>query len=113
MTNWRCESCSAAISDGRTGEGCRLVPRRGTRGGRARFDVLILDVMLPDGSGIELCARLRSAGVDAPILPSIEDVYVQTYSVFRMRVRRGAEGRPPMKLHFKGGGRRAFSAKYE
>lgn len=35
---------------------------------QARFDVLILDVMLPDGSGIDLCAKLRSAGVDAPIL---------------------------------------------
>jgi two-component system OmpR family response regulator len=36
--------------------------------GQARFDVLILDVMLPDGSGIDLCARLRNAGVEAPIL---------------------------------------------
>src|SRR3954454_3422498 len=34
----------------------------------ARFDVLILDVMLPDGSGIELCAKLRAAGVQAPTL---------------------------------------------
>jgi DNA-binding response OmpR family regulator len=34
----------------------------------ARFDVLILDVMLPDGSGIDLCAKLRTAGVEAPIL---------------------------------------------
>jgi DNA-binding response OmpR family regulator len=32
------------------------------------FDVLILDVMLPDGSGIELCARLRAARVQVPIL---------------------------------------------
>ncbi|HET7541017.1 MAG TPA: response regulator transcription factor [Polyangiaceae bacterium] len=34
----------------------------------ARFDVLILDVMLPDGSGIDLCGKLRSEGVEAPIL---------------------------------------------
>lgn len=34
----------------------------------ARFDVLILDVMLPDGSGIDLCAKLRTDGVEAPIL---------------------------------------------
>jgi two-component system, OmpR family, response regulator len=34
----------------------------------SRFDVLILDVMLPDGSGIDLCAKLRGAGVEAPIL---------------------------------------------
>jgi len=34
----------------------------------ARFDVLVLDVMLPDGSGIDLCARLRAERVEAPIL---------------------------------------------
>lgn len=34
----------------------------------ARFDVVILDVMLPDGSGIDLCAKLRTDGVEAPIL---------------------------------------------
>jgi two-component system, OmpR family, response regulator len=34
----------------------------------ARFDVLVLDVMLPDGSGIELCSRLRSRGIETPIL---------------------------------------------
>ena len=32
------------------------------------FDVIVLDVMLPDGSGIELCARLRSARLATPIL---------------------------------------------
>lgn len=34
----------------------------------ARFDVVVLDVMLPDGSGVELCARLREAKVHVPIL---------------------------------------------
>jgi DNA-binding response OmpR family regulator len=29
-----------------------------------RFDVLVLDVMLPDGSGIELCSELRASRVD-------------------------------------------------
>lgn len=33
-----------------------------------QFDVLVLDVMLPDGSGIELCSRLRARGVQTPIL---------------------------------------------
>ncbi|MCL4541217.1 MAG: response regulator transcription factor [Chloroflexi bacterium] len=32
------------------------------------FDVLILDVMLPGWSGIELCRRLRAAGMRTPIL---------------------------------------------
>ena len=31
-------------------------------------DVLVLDVMLPDGDGIELCRRLRAEGVRAPVL---------------------------------------------
>ena len=34
----------------------------------SRFDVVILDVMLPDGSGIDLCGKLRTEGVEAPIL---------------------------------------------
>src|SRR6478609_92321 len=34
----------------------------------ARFDVLILDVMVPDGSGIDLCGKLRAGGVETPIL---------------------------------------------
>ncbi|MEI8258182.1 MAG: response regulator transcription factor [Deltaproteobacteria bacterium] len=32
------------------------------------FDVLVLDVMLPDGSGLEFCASLRTEGVTTPIL---------------------------------------------
>jgi two-component system, OmpR family, response regulator len=32
------------------------------------FDVVVLDVMLPDGSGIDLCRRLRSAKRYVPIL---------------------------------------------
>jgi DNA-binding response OmpR family regulator len=31
-------------------------------------DVLVLDVMLPDGSGVDLCRALRSGGLSAPIL---------------------------------------------
>ena len=33
-----------------------------------RFDVVVLDVMLPDESGLALCARLRSRSVSVPIL---------------------------------------------
>jgi two-component system, OmpR family, response regulator len=32
------------------------------------FDVIVLDVMLPDGSGIELCSKLRAAKVTTPIM---------------------------------------------
>jgi len=32
------------------------------------FDALILDIGLPDGDGIDLCARLRADGIWAPIL---------------------------------------------
>jgi two-component system OmpR family response regulator len=32
------------------------------------FDAIILDVMLPDGSGIDLCRALRAGGATTPIL---------------------------------------------
>jgi two-component system, OmpR family, response regulator MprA len=35
---------------------------------RAAFDVIVLDVMLPGGSGVDLCRDLRGQGVSTPIL---------------------------------------------
>jgi len=32
------------------------------------YDVIMLDVMLPDGSGFELCAWIRARGITTPIL---------------------------------------------
>jgi two-component system, OmpR family, response regulator RegX3 len=32
------------------------------------YRLIILDIMLPDGSGFDLCAGWRGAGIDAPIL---------------------------------------------
>jgi DNA-binding response OmpR family regulator len=32
------------------------------------FDVILLDVMLPDRSGFEFCAELRNQGVEIPVL---------------------------------------------
>jgi two-component system OmpR family response regulator len=36
--------------------------------GQASYDAIVLDVMLPGMSGLELCGRLRAAGEWAPIL---------------------------------------------
>ncbi len=36
--------------------------------GPVRFEALILDVNLPDGDGRDLCARLRAAGLQVPVL---------------------------------------------
>lgn len=46
------DSCSAAIS-------------AFERGG---FGLVILDVMLPDGSGFDICSHIRAGGIDVPIL---------------------------------------------
>lgn len=32
------------------------------------FDVLLLDLMLPDSDGLDLCHRLRAQGIDTPVL---------------------------------------------
>jgi two-component system OmpR family response regulator len=36
--------------------------------GSAEYDVVVLDVMLPDVDGFEICRRLRSDGMRAPVL---------------------------------------------
>lgn len=33
-----------------------------------RFDLVILDVMLPDGTGLDLCTFIRSSDADVPVL---------------------------------------------
>ena len=54
-------------------EGYAPVPADSLRGASkkldgARVSLILLDVMLPDGTGFDLCARLRAAGCDTPIL---------------------------------------------
>jgi two-component system OmpR family response regulator len=36
--------------------------------GRDRHDLVLLDVMLPDIEGTEVCRRLRAAGIETPVL---------------------------------------------
>ena len=50
-----------------------VVVAASAREGRERaelgdYDVIVLDVMLPDGSGFELCAWIRRLGIATPIL---------------------------------------------
>jgi DNA-binding response OmpR family regulator len=50
-----------------------VVVATSARAGRERaelgeYDVIVLDVMLPDGSGFELCAWIRERGIATPIL---------------------------------------------
>lgn len=33
-----------------------------------RPDLIVLDLMLPDGSGLDLCRRMRAEGIDSPII---------------------------------------------
>jgi len=64
---------AAVLENGMTEEGFQVVRESTFAGGRLRavlgaFDVLILDVMLPGGSGFDLCRGIREAGVNAPVL---------------------------------------------
>jgi signal transduction histidine kinase len=52
----------AAVETVRTGEDAIVAARDGD------FDVVLLDVMLPDVDGFEVCRRLRSHGVWTPVL---------------------------------------------
>lgn len=49
----------AVVGDGKEGE---------ARGASGEFDLIILDLMLPGQSGIDVCRRLRQRGVATPIL---------------------------------------------
>jgi DNA-binding response OmpR family regulator len=64
---------ASLLSRGLEEDGYRI-DTTGTLGGALRcsavttFDGAIIDVMLPDGNGIDLAGRLRARGFDAPIL---------------------------------------------
>ncbi|MCK5944991.1 MAG: response regulator transcription factor, partial [Planctomycetes bacterium] len=62
-----------ALSDALTGEGHRVTAAADGHEARAmlreqRFDLLVLDVMLPGPSGLELLRELRQRDADTPVL---------------------------------------------
>jgi two-component system copper resistance phosphate regulon response regulator CusR len=64
---------SAIIESGLGEHGFQVVREATLEGGRLRavlaaYDVIILDVMLPGGSGFDLCRSLRERGVGTPVL---------------------------------------------
>ena len=63
------ETLAAGLAE----NGMQVVPATDFDTGRRaaafqRFDVIVLDIMLPGGSGLDLCGRLRSKGDETPIL---------------------------------------------
>ena len=64
---------AAVLRAGLGEHGWQVVRAGSFRDGQARalaggFDVMILDVMLPGGSGFDLCRELRARGIGTPIL---------------------------------------------
>ncbi len=64
---------AAAVRDGLHGHGMDAVVASSVPEGRERallgtYDVMVLDVLLPGGSGFQLCRDVRDRGVTTPIL---------------------------------------------
>ena len=62
-----------ALESGLEEHGIQVQRAESYREGRARalgapFDLIVLDVMLPGGSGFDLCGELRNRGIATPIL---------------------------------------------
>jgi two-component system, OmpR family, copper resistance phosphate regulon response regulator CusR len=66
-------SLADIVVDGMREQHLAVAVAANAREGRERaelgdYDVIVLDVMLPDGSGFELCAWIRAHGIATPIL---------------------------------------------
>ena len=64
---------AAILADGFGEQRIDVVVANDVSSGRERaalgtYDVMLLDVMLPGGSGFDLCAQIRSRGIATPIL---------------------------------------------
>jgi len=67
------ERLARVLTDGLREHGMDVVRAADMATGRERlvfgtYDVLVFDVMLPGGSGFELCAEARRRGMDTPVL---------------------------------------------
>jgi two-component system copper resistance phosphate regulon response regulator CusR len=61
------------LDEGLSEAGFQIVKESSYEDGRrravlGRFDVIVLDVMLPGGTGFDLCRAIRRRGVNAPVL---------------------------------------------
>ncbi len=61
------------LSAGLSEQGFQVVHEASFSGGQSRavlgaFDVIVLDVMLPGGSGFDLCRALRNRRIDTPVM---------------------------------------------
>jgi two-component system alkaline phosphatase synthesis response regulator PhoP len=56
------------VAEGYAVESTRTAPDALTTATGRRFDAILLDVMLPGGSGFDVCRELRQRGVQTPIL---------------------------------------------
>lgn len=64
---------AASLAEGLDAQGIDVTHASGLMDGRRlaalnAYDVIVLDVVLPDGSGFDLCARLRERDDETPIL---------------------------------------------
>lgn len=67
------EAIAGILSDSLTGAGYRVSLAKDAVTAKSRleeeqFQILILDWMLPDGTGLELCAEARRDGLNTPVL---------------------------------------------
>jgi DNA-binding response OmpR family regulator len=67
------EGMVLSLEDRLSSEGYRVASRRDGKSGEkearsGRYDLIILDIMLPERDGFQVCKNLRDSGVSTPIL---------------------------------------------